>query len=115
MELFDHDAVEFVNELSMRAMEGIEAAIGRTGIDACVTGGGSMFRVHLKKRPPRNYREAFADNREKAQLKVLLDHLQDAGFIMINTCSATISTPMGTDEIDPLVDAMESGFTKLSH
>jgi glutamate-1-semialdehyde 2,1-aminomutase len=113
MELFDHDAVEFVNELSMRAIEGIEAAIGRTGIDACVTGGGSMLRVHLKKRPPRNYREAFADDREKAQLKVLLDHLQDAGFIMINTCSATISTPMGTDEIDALVDAMESGFEIL--
>jgi glutamate-1-semialdehyde 2,1-aminomutase len=114
MEMFDHGAVEFVNGLSTRAMEGIEAAIARTGIDACVTGAGSMFRVHLKEHPPRNYREAFVDDREKARLKTLLDHLEGAGFIMINTCSATISTPMGTDEIDALVDAMESGFTKIT-
>jgi glutamate-1-semialdehyde 2,1-aminomutase len=113
MELFDHRAIESVNELSARAMEGIEAAIGRTGIDACVTGGGSMFRVHLKKLPPRNYREAFQDADEKRRLKVLLDHLQNEGFIMINTCSATISTPMGTDEIDALVDALETGFAIL--
>jgi glutamate-1-semialdehyde 2,1-aminomutase len=113
MELFDHGAIESVNELSARAMEGIEAAIGRTGIDACVTGGGSMFRVHLKKLPPRNYREAFQDADEKRRLNVLLDHLQDEGFIMINTCSAAISTPMGTDEIDALVDALETGFAIL--
>ena len=114
MELFDHEAVESVNELAKRAMEGIEAAIERTGIDACVTGGGSMFRVHLKKRPPRNYREAFSDDAEKRRLSMLLRHLEDAGFLMINTCSATMSTPMGTDEIDALVEAMESGFTKLT-
>lgn len=113
MELFDHAAVEAINVLAMRAMDGIEAAIGRTGVEACVTGDGSMFRVHLKPRAPRNYREAFADEREKAQLKMLLGHLEDSGFIMINTCSATISTPMGTDEIDALVSALESGFTKL--
>ena len=113
MELFDHDAVKSVNELAIQAVSGIEGAIGRAGIDACVTGGGSIFRVHLKKRPPRNYREAFADEGETYRLKALLRHLEDAGFIMINTCSATISTPMGTDEIDALVAAMESGFTKL--
>ena len=45
---------------------------------------------------------------------MLLDHLQDEGFIMINTCSATISTPMGEDEIDGLVGALETGFLKLT-
>jgi glutamate-1-semialdehyde 2,1-aminomutase len=113
MEFYDRDAVASVNALAGRAIDGIEAAIGRTGIDACVTGGGSMFRVHLKKQPPRNYREAFADEREKHQLKLLLDDLRNMGFIMINTCSATISTPMGTDEIDALISAMETSFTKL--
>jgi len=47
-------------------------------------------------------------------LAVLLDHLFDQGFIMINTCSATISTPMGPSEIDALVNAFESGFRLLS-
>ena len=113
MERFDADAVARVNALAKRAMTGIEDAIARTGVKACVTGGGSMFRVHLKERAPRNYREAFMDAEESARLAVLLDHLFDQGFLMINTCSATMSTAMGEAEIDSLVDAMESGFRKL--
>ena len=50
---------------------------------------------------------------ENQQLKVMLDHLFDQGLMMINTCTATISTAMGESEIDTLVDAMTSGFEKL--
>ncbi len=113
MELFDEAAVARVNALAKRAMDGIEGAIRATGFVACVTGGGSMFRVHLKARPPRDYREAFTTPEENRQLKRLLDHLFAEGFMMINTCSATISTPMGESEVDALVAAMRSGFEKL--
>ena len=114
MELFDQAAVARVNALAKRAIEGVEEAIRATGIQACVTGGGSMFRVHLKERPPRNYREAFMTPEENRRLKLLLDHLFGEGFLMINTCSATISTPMGESEIDALVAALESGFSKVT-
>lgn len=113
MELFDEAAVERLNGLAKRAKDGITAAIARTGVTACVTGGGSMFRVHFKATPPRNYREAFASPEENAQLKIMLDHLFESGFMMINTCTATLSTPMGLAEIDSLVSAMEAGFRKL--
>jgi glutamate-1-semialdehyde 2,1-aminomutase len=114
MENFDRRDVARVNALAERAMDGITEAIGRVGISACVTGGGSMFRVHLMERPPRNYREAFAGPADKVRLEALLDHLIDEGFIMINTCSATISTPMGTSEVDALVSALERGFAKIA-
>ena len=114
MELFDRAAVDRVNGLARRAMDGIEAAIAATGVAACVTGGGSMFRVHLKERPPHNYRETYPTPEEKRQLAMLLDHLFAEGFMMINTLSATISTPMGEEEIDALVAAMERGFRKLA-
>ena len=113
MELFDLEAVARVNALARRAIDGIEAAIRATGFRACVTGGGSMFRVHMKDRPPRNYREAFPTPEENRRLKLLLDHLFEAGFMMINTCSATISTPMTEAEIDSLVAALENGFRKV--
>lgn len=113
MELFDRPAVERVNALAEQAIDGIEAAIARTGVRACVTGGGSMFRVHLKERPPKDYREAFLTAEETKTLGLLLDHLLDEGFLMINTCSATISTAMSETEIESLVAAMESGFSKL--
>jgi glutamate-1-semialdehyde 2,1-aminomutase len=113
MELYDRQAVARVNQLARRAIVGIEDAIRATGVAACVTGRGSMFRVHLKANPPSNYREAFVTADESGRLKVLLDHLFDAGFLMIDTCSATISTAMGESEIDAIVDAMAEGFAKI--
>ena len=113
MEHFDRPAVERLNGLAERAMRGIEAEIARTGIGASVTGCGSMFRVHLKPEAPRNYREAFLDAEGKKKLTALLDHLFDSGFIMVNTCTAILSTPMTEVEMDTLVEAMGSGFEKL--
>jgi len=113
MELFDQAAVARLNALAKRAMDGIENAIRSTGVRACVTGGGSMFRVHFKERVPLNYREAYATPEEARQLTVLLDHLFDEGFMMINTCSAALSTAMGEPEIDGLVAAMKRGFAGM--
>lgn len=73
-----------------------------------------MFRVHLKESPPANYRESFATPEETRQLSLLLDHLFAEGLMMINTCSAAMSTVMGESEIDILVAAMTSGFQKLA-
>jgi len=113
MELYDRDAVEYVNALAARAKAGIEAAIDATAAEACVTGSGSMFRVHMKAKSPRTYRESFITPEESVRLTTLLDHLLDSGFIMINTCSATTSTAMGTDEIDALIAAMAEGLGRI--
>jgi glutamate-1-semialdehyde 2,1-aminomutase len=110
MELFDRPAVARVNQLADRARAGIEDAIRATGVGACVTGGGSMFRVHMKRQRPRNYREAFVSPNESRLLKGFLEHLLEEGFLMINTGSAAVSTAMGEAEIDALVDAVGAWF-----
>ena len=110
---FNAAAVARLNALGARAMHGIEEAIGRTGATACVTGTGSMFRVHMKATPPANYREAYNTAEETKQLKMLLNHLFAEGFLMINTCSATLSTPMTESDIDALVAAIEGGLRKI--
>ncbi len=114
MEKFDEAGVARLNGLAERAMRGIQEAARSTGARACVTGGGSMFRVHMKEHPPRDFREAFLSPPEAHRLKALLGHLFDEGFILINTCSATLSTPMTEVEIDALVDAMRGGFEKIA-
>ena len=113
LELFDDEAVHRVNALAARAREGIEEAIRSTGVTACVTGAGSLLRVHAKASPPNNYREAFWNAEERGKIGQLLGHLLDEGITMINTCSAAMSTVMGEEEIDTLVSAMERGFAKL--
>lgn len=114
MELFDEPAVARLNALTDRAMAGIRDAVRSTGATACVTGGGSMLRVHMKAEPPRNFREAYNTPADNERLKVLLDHLFDEGFIMINTCTAALSTPMTEVEIDALVGAFVRGFAKIA-
>jgi len=113
MELYDEAAVQRVNALATRAREGIEEAIRSTGIAACLTGAGSLLRLHMMESPPTNYREAFWSPEERRQLTWLLGHLLEEGITMINTCTAAMSTPMGESEIDTLVSAMESGFAEI--
>jgi glutamate-1-semialdehyde 2,1-aminomutase len=113
MELFDAEEIDRLNTLALRAIHGIEKAIAETGAMACVTGAGSMFRIHMKEQAPKNFREAYLTPEENAKLHMLLDHLYDEGFLMINTCSAALSTPMTETEIDALVSAVKSGFAKF--
>lgn len=115
MEHFDHAAVNRLNALADRARAGIERAIAETGVEACVTGAGSMFKVHMKPTPPTNYREAYASPDEARRLRLFLSHMFDAGFILINSGSSTLSTPMSEIEIDALVGAMRSAFQHLAH
>lgn len=114
MRLFDADAVARVNVLADRARLAIADAARIAGVPACVTGGGSMFRVHLKAEPPRDYRATYATANEAAYLKMLLDYLFDHGIMMINTCSATMSTAMTEAEVDQLADTMLGGFRCLA-
>lgn len=113
MQKFDEPAVARLNALAKRAMDGIEKVIRETGVTACVTGGGAMFRVHMKAQPPRNFREAYLTPEEDRRLKLLLDYMFDEGFVLINTCTATLSTPMTEDDIDALISAYKLGFEKL--
>jgi len=113
MKDFDQAAVTKLNDLAIYAKTEITQAIADVGIKACVTGAGSMFRVHLKAQPPKNYREAYVDKAESALITKLLDHLFDNGIMLINTCSATLSTAMSKKEIDHLVCALKDGFEML--
>jgi glutamate-1-semialdehyde 2,1-aminomutase len=114
MKLFDEEAVERLNRLADRARAQITEAISVADVDACVTGAGSMFRVHMQARPPLEYRSGWMTPRHARRLKVVLDHLFGHGFMLINTCSATLSTAMTEREIDLLSEAMLGGFRLLA-
>ncbi|MBL4809437.1 MAG: aspartate aminotransferase family protein [Phycisphaerales bacterium] len=113
MEKFDAPAIKRLNALAQRAIKGITDAISETGLAACVTGGGSMFRVHMKEHEPCNFREAYLTPEQNGQIKLLLDYMFDEGFVLINTCTATLSTPMTEVEIDALVRAFKGGFQRI--
>lgn len=114
MEKFSRAEVERLNALARTAIAGVEDAIRQTGARASVTGAGSMFRVHMKPVPPRNYREAHLSPAENQRLKALLDHMFDHGFILINSCSCAISTPMGEGEVAAFIETLRAGLKKIA-
>jgi len=113
LELFDRAAVKKLNNMADRARSQINEAIRVAGLPACVTGSGSMFRVHMKLEVPKNYRETYVSVAEQVRLKVLLDYLFEKGLILINTCSGALSTAMTENEIDRLSEIMLGGFRKV--
>lgn len=115
MELFDEDAVIKINKLADYARVSIEEAIKLADVPACVTGGGSMFRIHMKTEAPVSYRDAYVTPRESELTKTLLNHLFDDGIMMINTCSGVLSTVMGEAEIDRLAQAVLGGLKKMKN
>lgn len=115
MELFDEDAVIKINKLTDYARVSIEEAIKLADVPVCVTGGGSMFRIHMKTEAPVSYRDAYVTPRESELTKTLLNHLFDDGIMMINTCSGVLSTVMGEAEIDRLAQAVLGGLKKMKN
>ncbi|MCK5228438.1 MAG: aminotransferase class III-fold pyridoxal phosphate-dependent enzyme, partial [Desulfobulbaceae bacterium] len=113
MELYGQEEVACLNRLGDLARQHIKEAIDLADIRACVSGAGSMFRVHLKDDIPAHYRDAYMGPEETRQLAVLLDHLFENGIMVINTCSGALSTPMTEKEIDVLGEVMLDGFRKL--
>ena len=111
MSMFDQSSVKKINSLADIAKKQIKEAINIADIPACVTGLGSMFRIHLQNSPPTNARETFQDNKTKEIINDLLDYLfLNENIIMINTCTCMLSTSLTQKEIDRLSQALLNGF-----
>lgn len=110
MQVFDSAAVSRLNRLGDLARARIAEAILLSGTEACVTGAGSLFRIHFKTEAPTDYRSNFAGPIELRQRELLLDYLFDHGIIMINTCSGALSTAMGEEEIDTFAETLLEGL-----
>ena len=111
MSMFDKQAVLDLNKLTKTAIEQVEEAISLAGIPACVTGSGSMFRVHFNNTKPTTYRETYQGNEVKKIVNELLDYLLlKENIIMINTCACMFATSLNQQHVDRLSEALFNGF-----
>ncbi len=114
MKLFDQDAVNHLNDLTLIAIEQIKEAIKIAGVPVCVTGAGSMFRFHLRATPPESYREAYQTKKETEIINSFLDELYlNEKLLLVNTGSCMFSTALTMHEVDQLSDAVLHGFRML--
>ena len=111
MSMFDKQAVLNLNNLTKIAIKQVEEAISLAGIPACVTGDGSMFRVHFNNTKPTTYRESYQEKEVKIIINKLLDYLfLKEDIIMINTCACMFSTTLNQQHVDKLSESLLNGF-----
>ena len=110
MQLYDQAAIDRLNQLGELARTEIAGLIKNRGIQASVTGAGSMFRIHPKSKAPTDYRSTWQDDREKQKTKRLVDYMYDQGFMLFRTCTAALSTATTESEIEQFVKTLEQGF-----
>jgi len=113
MELFDREAIAKLNKLGDYARQTIADVIKTAGVPACVTGTGSLFRIHLSAEVPTDYRDSHHTPNESMILGKFIDSLYDEGVMMIHTAAATLSTPMNEAVIDEFADSLSRAFASV--
>jgi glutamate-1-semialdehyde 2,1-aminomutase len=74
----------------------------------CLTGAASLFRIHPKRRAPREFRDAFMSPKETAVMKELGRFLAANDILFPVGAAACLSTPMHEAEIDRIVSVFEA-------
>jgi glutamate-1-semialdehyde 2,1-aminomutase len=111
MELFDEEAVLKLNAFTLNARKQIEEVIKTADVPVCITGAGSMFRLHFQENAPNTYRKAYQDKDTKAIVDELLDYLfLKKDIIMINTLACMFATTITQDDVDRLSEALFHGL-----
>lgn len=111
MEMFDEQAVLNINALAMTARKQIEEVIKIADVPMCITGAGSMFKLHFQKNAPNTYREAYQNKETREIINELLDYLfLKEDIIMINTLACMFSTTLTQKDIDRLSEALLRGI-----
>ncbi|MCD6597538.1 MAG: aminotransferase class III-fold pyridoxal phosphate-dependent enzyme [Bacteroidales bacterium] len=114
MELFDEQALLNLNALAMTARKQIEESIKIADVPVCITGAGSMFKLHFQEKAPNTYREAYQNKETRAIVTELLDYLfLKENIIMINTLACMFSTTLTQNNIDQLSEALLRGLKLL--
>jgi glutamate-1-semialdehyde 2,1-aminomutase len=106
MKHYGLDTVRELNQLGELARDCVREAIRLSGRDACITGTGSMFRIHLRSEEPKSYRDAHLDPQSKKQVALLVEGMLDRGVMLTNTATAMLSTAMGKAEIGRMAEAV---------
>jgi glutamate-1-semialdehyde 2,1-aminomutase len=107
MRHLDHAVFAHLERLGDRLRTRIVEGIQKYQVALCVTGAASLFRIHPKRRAPRDFREAFWSRSEATVMTELTRFFAEEGIIVPNGAAACLSTPMGDAEIDLIGQVFE--------
>ena len=91
----------------------VQEVIDRREFPAQVSGKGSLFWVHLTDRELTDYRSFVASQHDWPGSDFFAHHMLDRGIVCINRDFGCLSTPMGREEMDLYIEALEASMEAL--
>jgi glutamate-1-semialdehyde 2,1-aminomutase len=113
LKLLDPLSYVRLNAMGDRLRRRVDEGIAAGGAEAQITGTGSLFRVHLTRRPITGYRSSYPTPAERDGIARLRDVLRSDGFLVTPNVSGAISTPTTEAEIDGFADAIVTGIERV--
>lgn len=108
MVALDQAAFVRLEDLGDRLRMGLEVAARRADAPFSVTGAASLFRIHPRPTPPREFREAYCRAAEARVMKEMSRFFRRNGLILPDGAAACLSTPMGEAEIEKILSVFEA-------
>jgi len=106
MTMLSQGSFEALNALGDYAREQIASSIAASGYPAQVTGLGSIFKLHMHKRPISEYRSAYATESETRAMLSLQQRLLGRGYLISNKAMGFLSTVMTKADVEGLAGAI---------
>lgn len=114
MAALDRAAFARLETLGSNLRKRLENAISRAQAPLSITGAASLFRVHPKPTPPREFRDAYCDPAQARISKEMSRFFTGHGIILPSGAAACLSTAMGEPEIDAIATAFEAFLAEHS-
>lgn len=109
-----HREFERIAALTQQLRAGAEEAMAEAGVEGQTTGHGSLFLIHLHRRPLADYRHSFDNADEQARTAAVHRALLDQGVFITPQLFGCLSTPMGIAEVEVFVDAFSASLRGIS-
>jgi glutamate-1-semialdehyde 2,1-aminomutase len=107
MTALDRAAFAALEQLGQDLRSRLQETIEHWQAPFSITGAASLFRIHPKRGKLREFRDVFCSANEIDAVKDLTRVFADQGIILPTGATGCLSTPMGSAEIDLIVQAFE--------
>lgn len=114
LQLYGPDEIARLNRLGDRLRDELNGWLRANGIEACVTGAGSLFKFHLGRSEVHDYRSAWVDAAQRKVTADFVDALAARGFHIITSGLGCLSTAVQAEDVEAMIEASKEAFRTLN-
>ena len=103
-----------LNKMGEYLRQEIAGSIKRRNAPFCVSGDASLFRIHPKTKPPRDFRQAHPDAAEAVRIARLSTFFLERAILLPTGAAACLSTAMTERDVDNII-ATFNAFLRVIH